>query len=203
MESNYLCEYVKYLLEFNEIKTKDIKTIYHLTNCIENIIFNVVSIASVITFINNSKSIKKESIDIITKYLKNACGNPKSELIKGGGGAIVMPSEFYGINSMRYSPNNNIHNVDTLHIDFSKDIARPQIGGGVKTSKTKPIIIAINDILSYYKLKSSNEIKNKILKLIESYIKCLIIKLKNLNKTITIDIINNSMKSNKMFELFK
>jgi len=203
MESNYLYEYVKYLLKHNEIKTKDVKTVYHLTNYIENIIFNVVSIISIITFINNSKSIKKESINIVTKYLKNACGNPKSDLIKGGGGAIVMPSEFYGINSMRYSPTNNIHSVDTLHIDFSKDIARPQIGGSVKNSKIKPIIKAINDILSYYKLKCSDEIKNKILKLIESYIKCLIIKLKNLNKTITIDNINNSMMSNKMFELFK
>ena len=203
MESNYLCEYVKYLLEINKIKIKDVKTIYHLTSCIENVIFNVVSIASVITFINNSKCIKKESIDIITKYLKNSCGNPKSDIIKGGGGAIVMPSEFYGISSMRYSPTNNIHNIDKLHIDFNTDIARPQIGGGVKKSKTKPIIKAINDILSYYKLKSSNEIKSKILKLIESYIKCLIIKLKKINKTVTIDIINNSMKSDKMFELFK
>ena len=36
MESNYLYEYVKYLLKHNEIKTKDVKTVYHLTNYIEN-----------------------------------------------------------------------------------------------------------------------------------------------------------------------
>jgi len=55
MDKNYLCDYVKYILDYNEIKVKDEKTYKYLTTCIENILFNIVSIAAVITFINNVK----------------------------------------------------------------------------------------------------------------------------------------------------
>jgi hypothetical protein len=200
MNKNYLYDYVKYILDKNEIKVKDEKTYKYLTSSIENIIFNIVSIAAVITFINNCKTIKKESIDIITKYLNNMCGKPQYSIMKGGGGSIIMPSEFYGVDSMRYSATNNLHPIDTLQIDFNNNIARPQIGGG---NKIKPIMIGINDILNYYRLKGTNEIKTKILKLIEKYIKCLIIKIKEINKIITCDIIDKNIKSTKLFDIFK
>lgn len=203
MSNNYLCDYVKCLLDKNNIKVKDSKTCNYLTTCIENIIFNVVSIASVITFINNCKTIKKESISIVTKYLNNMCGSPSYKTIKGGGGSIVLPSEFYGIDSTRYSPMNNIHTTNSLQIDFNNGIARPQIGGGVKKTSSSAIMKGINDILDYYKLKASKEIKMKIVKLIECYIKCLMNKLKELNKTITCDLIDKTMKSDKVFDLFK
>jgi hypothetical protein len=205
MNKNYLCDYVKYVLDKNGIKVKDKKTCKYLTSCIENIIFNVVSIIAVITFINNSKTIKKESIEIVTKYLNNTCGKPLNSIMKGGGGSIVMPSEFYGVNSMNYSPTNNLHTTDTLQIDFNSGIMRPQIGGGdrIKRSSTIPIMTAITDILNYYKLKGSNELKMKILKLIVKYIKCLITKLKDENKIITCDIIDKNLKSTRLFDIFK
>lgn len=208
MSNNYLCDYVKCLLKKNEISVKDQKTCKYLTTSIENIIFNVVSIVSVITFINNCKVVKKESIQIVKKYLNNMCGSPSYSTIKGGGGSIVLPSEFYGVNSTNYSPTNNYHSVDTLQIDFNSGIARPQIGGGAKkksssSQSTKPIEKAICEILIYYKLKATKETKTKLLKLIECYIKCLFSKLKDLKKTLTCDLIDKTMKSSKVFELFK
>lgn len=205
MSNNYLCDYVKSLLNKNEIKVKDEKTCKYLSVCIENIIFNVVSIAAVITFINNSKVVKKECVSIIKKYLNNLCGSPSYSIIKGGGGSIVLPSEFYGVDSTNYSATNNYHPVNTLQIDFNSGIARPQIGGGVKSksSSLKPIEKAINDILIYYKLKGTKETKTKLLKLLECYIKCLFSKLKDLKKTITCELVDKTMKSSKVFDLFK
>jgi len=153
MSNNYLCDYVKCLLEKNNIKVKDAKTCNYLTTCIENIIFNVVSIASVITFINNCKTVKKESISIVTKYLNSMCGSSSYKTVKGGGGSIILPSEFYGIDSTRYSPMNNLHTTNTLDIDFTNGIARPQIGGGLKkssSSSSNSIMKGVNDILDYY-----------------------------------------------------
>ena len=207
MSNNYLCNYVKCLLEKNNINVKDAKTCNYLTTSIENIIFNVVSIASVITFINNCKTVKKESISIVTKYLNSMCDSSSYKTIKGGGGAIVLPSEFYGIDSTRYSSMNNLHATDSLQIDFTNGIARPQIGGGLKkkspSSSLDSIMKGVNDILDYYKLKASKEIKMKIVKLIECYIKCLMNKLKELDKTITCSLVDKVMKSDKVFELFK
>jgi len=209
MSNNYLCDYVKLLLEKNNIKVKDAKTCNYLTSCIENIIFNVVSIASVITFINNCKTIKKESISIVNKYLNSMCGTPSYKKITGGGGAIVLPSEFYGIDSSRYLPTNNLHTTNTLDINFNSGIARPQIGGGLHKNKTSDsssssgIMKGVNDILDYYKLKATKETKMKLVKLIECYIKCLMNKLKELNKTITCNLVDKTMKATKVFDLFK
>jgi len=198
MYNNYLCDYVKFLLNKNKIDVKDDKTSSYLTDCIENIIFNVVSIAAIITHINNCKMVHKESIQIVSKYLSNMCGDT-SKMMKGGGGAIVMPSEFYGINSLRYSPDNAM--TDILKVDFDNSIARPQIGGG--KGNVKPIEEAIKKILDYYKLKASNEITKKLLKLIENYIKCLMAHLAMIKGKVSITYIKKMMKSSKFFDIFK
>jgi len=206
MNNNYMYNYVKDMLYKNNIKIRNEKTCNYLTTCIENIIFNVVSIAAVITFINNCKIVKKECITIIKKYLNNMCGSPMYKTIKGGGGSIVLPSEFYGVNSMNYSPTNNLYPMDKLTIDFTNNIARPQIGGGYKnekSSKSNAIYKGISDILVYYKLKATNETKIKICSLIECYIKCLMNKLKNIDKKISSEIIDETMKSSKVFDIFK
>jgi hypothetical protein len=135
------------------------------------------------------------------------CGSSSYKKMKGGDGAIVLPSEFYGIDSTRYSPMNNLHTTNTLDIDFTNGIARPQIGGGFKkkssSSSLNLIMKGVNDILDYYKLKATKEVKMKIVKLIECYIKCLMNKLKELDKTITCSLVDKVMKSDKVFELFK
>jgi len=199
MKNNHLYDYVNNFTIKNEINMKDEKSIIFLTEYIENIIFNVVSIASIITFINNAKTINEKSITIVKKYLDNMCGNVNS--MKGG--YIVLPSEFYGINSGNYSATNGIH-ADVLPIDFSYGIARPQIGGGPSSKKKaiKPIQLCIKDILIYYKLKVSAEVVNKITKMIEGYIKCLMQKLKLQKGKVSSITIKKIIKSNKIFDIF-
>jgi len=205
MINNYIYDYIKNLLDKNNIVIANDKTCKYLTDCIENIIFNVVSIAAIITFINNCKTIHKQSIEIIRKYLNNMCGST-SKILKGGGGSIVLPSEFYGVNSNRYSISNGIQ-TDILNVDFNNGLLRPQIGGGKSKSNANKslnvIYNAICEILEYYKLKASKETKNKITKLIEKYISCLIMKLKEEDKKISLSIIKKILKSNKLFDIFK
>jgi len=200
MKNNYLHDYVKLFTIKNEVGMKDDKSIIFLTEYIENIIFNVVSIASIITFINNAKNINEKSIVIVKKYLDNMCGSVNS--MKGGN--VVMPIEFYGINSCNYSATNGIH-TDVLAIDFGSGMARPQIGGGsssLKKKSIKPIQLCIKDILIYYKLKASKEVINKITIMIEGYIKCLIQKLKLHKGKVSSITIKKIIKSNKIFDIF-
>jgi len=195
-----LCDYVKFILNKNQIIMKDEKTNMYLTKYIENIIFNIVSISAIITFINNSKIIKDETIKSISEYLDGVCGNPKKAM--KGGNAITMPCEFYGYDSLRYSPTNNTN--DILQVDFNSGTLRPQIGGGKKTKgDIKPIIKSIKDILKYYKLKISKETCSKLLHLIENYIKCLMSKFKEIKGTISKTSIDKIIKSNKTFDIFK
>ena len=166
---------------------------------IESIIFNIITIASFITFINNCKSINKETLDILKKYIYQACPPPTS--MKGGGGAIVLPSEFYGINSTNYSPTNN--QIDLLPINFDSTSIRPQIGGG--RIDNKPIVDIIHDFLNYFNLRATKTIMNTILRIINKYIRCLMNKLKMINKDkeLTSAMIKEVIKTNKIFNIFK
>lgn len=175
------------------IDIKDKKANKCLCDYVENIIFNITSIAAIIAFINNSKSVNKRNIELVSSYIKTACGK-----IIGGNGATVLPSEFYGIDSSRYLPTNN--NIDILNIDFTSGLLRPQIGG----AKIKnPIPDAIEEVLSNYKLTISIDNCKKLTKIIENYLHCLINKIKNNKKQITTASIKKLVTSNKTFNIFK
>ena len=122
----------KYKLQVAKDKTKEIHEL--LCKYMETLVFNIVSIASVITMINNSDTIKKHTIKLVKSYINIEC----NDKIKGGNN--VMPSEFYGYDSGRYSENNAIGAI--LNVDFTSGILRPQIGGGgVKSDNTQLMVI--------------------------------------------------------------
>lgn len=191
--------YVSYLISSTGgLQFKDKVANKCICEYVENIIFNITSISAIIAFINNSKVITKENINIVYSYIKEACGSNRIS-IKGGDGAIVLPAEFYGYDSGNYSASNNT--VDVLNIDFANGLLRPQIGGGSKVEN--PIPKEISKILSNYKLKISSELCKKLSKIIEIYIICLIQKLKKKNKLISSSEIKKTVTSNKLFNIFK
>jgi hypothetical protein len=192
--------FVKKLLYMNgSIKYYDEKAIKCLAGYIENIIFNITSISAIIAFINNSKVIHKNNINIVSSYIKQTCGKT-SKILKGGGGSVVMASEFYGVDSGRYLPTNNT--ADILNIDYSSGILRPEIvGGGDKNFNIIPE--QINEILHNYKLKISSDNCKKLSKIIEDYLNCLLNRLKKSKSNISPSIIKKTIESNKLFHIFK
>lgn len=169
-----------------------------LNKYIENMIFNIVSICAIVAFINNSKTITSKNVQIVYGYIKSTCKKQK-------GGEPVMPSEFYGNDSLRYSAVNNNSNI--LQVNFNEGIARPQISGGGssddKKEKTKVVYICIQDILKYYTLSASKDVILKIVIIIDKYINCLLASMKNYKKDITTSNINTLIKSNTSFDIFK
>ena len=111
---------LKYKLSLAKDKTKDIHEL--LCKYIETLIFNIISIASIITMINNSDTIKKQTITLVKSYINDKCNH------KFTGGTTGLPSEYYGVDSGLYSSNNA--GSDILNIDFASGMLRPQIGGG-------------------------------------------------------------------------
>lgn len=192
---NNLENYVNNLISEYDLNIKTKASVKCLCECIENIVFNVVSIASIIAFINNSKTISKENIAILHSYLNKSCF---SKQIKGGN-SIVMPQEFYGSSSGRYLSTNN--QSDLLPIDFNSGIARGQIGGG--KGKTSPFTKVIKDFLLHYKIKASSVIIKEMVMMIEIYIKCLMMKLKKCKGQIKPPMIKSIIEKNKMFKIFK
>jgi histone H3/H4 len=192
MNNPNLTIYIEKIINDYNLNIKTKASVKCLSECIQNIVFNIISISSIIAFINNSKTITKENIQILNTYLNKICKNP---IVKGGN-SIVMPQEFYGTNSGRYLPTNNQN--DLLNINFSSGIMRPQIGGGIS-----PFTKVIKDFLIHYKLKAGKAIIDELVIMIENYIKCLIMKLKKIKTDIKPVMIKSIIEKNKMFKIFK
>jgi histone H3/H4 len=186
--------YITELARKFNINLKDKTAEKCLCDCVENIVFNLISIASLIAFINNSKMVTDKTIQILNKYVIEKCGK-----VKGGGGSIVLPSEFYGVDSNRYSASNA--GSDVLTIDFNNGILRPQIGGG--TSKNNYINDSIREILDRNKLKASASIIKKLRIFIEHYLHCLLKKLSDSKTKVSATTIKRTLHSNKLFNIFK
>jgi hypothetical protein len=194
----------------NYIEVFDLKLPKDKENCdkvkkilltfVKNLIFNVISIASIITFINNDSEIKSQTLKILIKYINEKCKATKK------GGMNIMPSEFYGIDSGRYDSAN--FSGDILYVDPSQGIIRPQITGGGKKNNDKVdknIIDEINQILKYYKLHVSSSIKKELLKIININLDCMFkqLKLKVKKSILTKDHIKDLIKQNKNLDIFK
>ena len=183
----------KYKLSLSKDKTKDIHEL--LCKYVETLIFNIVSIASIITMINSSDTIKKHTITLVKSYINEKCNHKMT-------GGTSLPSEYFGQNSNFYSENNA--SGDILGIDFNSGILRPQIGGGSsKYPVDKIFMTKIHEILNYYNLKASDSIHKSLLKLIYLHINCFFKQLKLSIITLNIASINKIIKSNKNLDIFK
>lgn len=194
--NNYLSPLKQVLSKYKiTLEKKNITSIHNLLcKYIDSLIFNIVSIASIITLINNCSCIKKPTIKLVNSYINEKC---KMSSYKGG---TSLPSEYFGINSGIYNSNNPTG--DILGIDFNSGLIRPQIGGGAGSDNY--ILLKINDILDYYKLDAAKNIKADLYKIINSHINCFMGILKaNNNVPLTKTGINNIIKSNKNMDIFK
>lgn len=190
--------YVTELARKFNINLKDKSAEKCLYDCVENIIMNMISVASLIALINNSKSVTDKTIQILHKYVIDKCGS-KGRKVKGGDGAIVLPSEFYGVDSNRYSVANA--SADVLSIDFNNGIMRPQIGGGA--SRMNVIGDAIKEVLAKNDLKASVSVIKKLKSFIENYLFCLLKKLQESKTKVSATLIKKTLHSEKLFNIFK
>ena len=98
-----LSKYSAFLLKSNNlVKTNSEKTLVNYFNKLINmVIYNIVSLTCILTILLfNSNTVNLNSIQITKKYLSDMCKTNKS--MKGG---TVLPSEYFGVDSNRYTAN--------------------------------------------------------------------------------------------------
>jgi len=184
-----------------KIDRDDIRVVYNLLEKkLETLVFNVISIAAIISLINNSKTIEKNAVELVKAYITDKCDT----YIKGG---TSMPSDYFGVTNNSYSENNIT--PDVLNVDFTNGILRHQIGGGgykqfkLHTEEEKALINNIKNICKYYNLKISSSSVKQLLSIIVNNMECLFNYLKSVKKPVTSALIKKMINLNKKFEIFK
>jgi hypothetical protein len=200
------------LLKSNNIDIKDNKNssyiIKKISSYIDALIYNIITIASIISILNGDKCIKKENLNIIKNYIEDRCSIKYKKRNSMTGGTFNT-AEFYGINEPMYKPENQ--GGDILGIDWSKGIIRPQIGGSTK-SKSKDIKKCISykfikthvkRILKYHNITASSKILEELIDIIDHHIICLVKSIKSCGKTLNIKCIEAVVNKSKILAPLK
>lgn len=212
MDNNKLELFIKGLLTSNKITiSKKCDEKYVLTQMmiyLDALIFNIISIACIISIINNTKSINKESLPIIRSYIEDKCQFKYRNTKKSGG--TFNTAAFYGAVEPMYSENNK--GSDILGINWSEGLIRPAIGdnstqkgGGkrINNMSFRYIKMHVNNVLNYHKISASKHILNELIMLIDYHIKCLIANIKQCDKELTLKCLNKIINRNKILSPLK
>lgn len=121
------------LIKDFDIKIKDENVKKLLSAHITQMLYNITSLCAITALSKHKKSITKEDIDELHKYIKD------SKKMKGG---TSMPSDFFGYSraGTTYSESNDVSgSVRVSNINWNSGVARPaqgpplpMIGGGAK-----------------------------------------------------------------------
>jgi len=193
--------YLKSVINKYDLIVKDDEVIKCMCEYLETLIFNVVSIASLITLINNSKVIEKDALNLVHSYINDKC---EKVAIKGG---TSLPSEYFGVDSHLYNSTNN--QADILNVNYVQGILRPQIGGGgkSKTSNKKTVNnhdwlkAKINKLVQHYNLTIKEKEMNYLINIIYDNVNCLFFQMPK-NQVITKSNLKKFIKSNKSLDIF-
>ena len=191
--------YLKTVINRYGLVVKSDEVVKCMCEYLETLIFNTVSIASLITLINNSKVIEKDALTLVHSYINTKC---EKVAIKGG---TSLPSEFFGVDSHLYNSTNN--QSDILNVDFVNGILRPQIGGGgrAKTSNMKTnhdwIKAKITTLIQHYNLTIGEKEMNYLINIIYDNVNCLFFQMPK-KQVITKSYLNKFIKSNKSLDIF-
>jgi len=185
------------------LTVKSEEVIKCLCEYIETLIFNIVSIASLITLINSSTIIEKDALNLVHSYINDKC---EKVAIKGG---TSLPSEYFGINTNLY--NSSYNQSDILNVNFANGILRPAIGGGGRSATPKKPVKKVNNhewlkdkinvYIKHYKLTIKEKEMNYLINIIYDNINCLFFQIPK-EQVLTKPYIKKLIKSNKSLDIF-
>lgn len=214
---NNLKKYSEFLLMSKKIiNNKQNAIINHYSKVINMIIYNIVSLTSILTILLfNSNKVTSNTIIVTKKYLNDMCKINKK--IKGG---TVLSSEFFGADSGRYTAEAG---VDVLKVNFENLEARPALGSTMESTMTggsdmggcgnckklkggtlgfnKQLLVVVSKIFKEHKIKIDKSLKQDIVNLIKSYVYLITQKLHKNNKKLTLTIMKSIIKKSGCYKL--
>lgn len=192
--------YLKSVISKYGLTVKNEDVLNCLCEYLETLIFNTVSIASLISLINNSKVIEVDALKLVHSYINTKC---EKVAIKGG---TSLPSEYFGHYTNSYNATNN--QLDVLNMDVANGILRPQLGGGgrartsTKSSSNQDWLkTKINKLIHHYNLTIREKELNYLINIIYDNVNCLFFQMPK-NKVLTKPYIKKFINSNKSLEIF-
>ena len=213
---NNLKKYSEFLLMSKKIIDKKENTlINYYAKVINMIIYNIVSLTSILVILLfDSNKVTRNTIIVTKKYLNDMCKINKK--IKGG---TVLPSEFFGSDSDRYTADAG---NDLLKVDFENLQARPTISSTMESTMTgggmggcnsckkfkggelgfnKQLLVIVSKIFKEHKIKIDKSLKQDLVNLIKTYVYLLLHKLQSSKRKMNLTIMKKIIKKSGCYKL--
>lgn len=211
---NNLKKYSEFLLMSKKIiNKKENAIINYYAKVINMIIYNIVSLTSILAILLfNSNKVTTNTIIVTKKYLNDICKINKK--MKGG---TVLPAEFFGSDSGKYTADAG---NDLLKVDFENLQARPAINSTMESTMTgggmggcskckkggelgfnKQLLIIVSKIFKEHKIKIDKSLKQDLLNLIKTYVYLLLHKLHNSKRKMNLTIMKKLIKKSGCYKL--
>tara|TARA_B110000259_G_C14034421_1_gene408533 strand:- start:12614 stop:13231 length:618 start_codon:yes stop_codon:yes gene_type:complete len=198
------------------INNKQNAIINHYSKVINMIIYNIVSLTSILTILLfNSNKVTNNTIIVTKKYLNDMCKINKK--MKGG---TVLSSEFFGTDSGRYTADAG---ADILKVNFENLEARPALNSTMESTMTggsdkggcsnckkmkggtlgfnKQLLIVVSKVFKEHKIKIDKSLKQDMVNLIKTYVYFITQKLHKNNKKLTLTIMKSIIKKSGCYKL--
>lgn len=145
-----------------------------LQNAIKAMIFNVTSLACIVTLLNGRKTVEVEDLDGVRRYLSQHCAPMKRTVHQQrttSGGSF--PSDYFGFIHPAYD---GTKDTGFVSINFADGVARealgPTIAGGAMTPKVA-IYDLIKSVCDHHKLSISRDAIIQLIKIMDVHMACL------------------------------
>lgn len=172
-------------LQSHNIEPKDADIPKKLEFHFDAVMYNITSVACMLTLIKGDKKIMPQHMENVKSYILAECA-PKKATGKGKTvGGTSMASDFFGYAHPAYAAGNG--GADVQAINFEEGVARPALGaqsGGCGVvachGGAEPIVAAsplarsfIRKVLKHHEMKISAAALETLYKVIDAHIRCL------------------------------
>lgn len=186
--------------EIKYINSDRDKILKQLTDYINILIFNIISICSIISLHIGIAKLTEQHLIYMREHLDKRCSLNKKTAKKFTGGAFNTAA-FYGIEEKQYSVENKMGNI--MNVDFENGIARPELkGGNPHYCKTldKIVLKKISNVFKFYKVKVQKNIKEYLNKIFLEYLEQMFLNLKKSKPPLSIKKLNMILSKTKIMK---
>jgi len=185
-------------------KNEEERIIRGLTQYIEYLIFNMVSVVCMICLAINVKRLAKDHMEYMEKEVDKRCAIMRKSLKMKGG--VFNTAAFYGVNEPQYTEANKMG--DVMNVDWSKNIARPELkvtfasqSGGSKCSKVNKLVSKkIYSVFKFYKVSAKKNIRDRFVAMFNKYVEQLFFSLKKSAKLLTYKKVHSVLSKTKIMK---
>jgi hypothetical protein len=199
------------LLEKHNIKcqkNEEEKIIRSLTQYVEYLIFNMVSVCCMICTTINIRRLQHEHMQYMEKEINKRCNIVKSKKRIGMKGGVFNTAAFYGVQEPQYTEANKMN--DIMNVDWQKNIARPELkvsfasqsgGTTTKCSKVNKLILKkIYSVFKFYKVSAKKNVHERFVIMFNKYVDQLFLLLQKSSKILTYTKLHSILSKTKIMK---